>query len=384
MSNDDDAPFKHTRSSDLKRKPLPDMASRHPHAGEDTESDQSYNSSLDVSPKSSMASPRTKRRKLYPALTPEKGKNENIYPDLSVDNGNDETDSSRLNDSCDASLDDTNRSARKIKSSPRSQKKTIERIKTQPGPSPESADSIEGSWNWYILVGVGAIILSIAWFTIFNAPSIQKVPGPPSVPEIFLNNLKEIKNSYPAQDARFWKIIGSQIKRALSNDSAYPAVILLGTPQGYAALGTCFAKRVMSVVNSAAEMTGENYINTVELDQRSPGKTKYNLDENLKSVFIESKGAIIDHVDKLPAKAALLLHGYCDGDNAPFKDVVLFLILNTNLTEGSLNDKVVEKSLTELWGSELGVDEMPALCSRIANNIVVLSPEEDETLATCA
>ena len=395
MSNGD-APYKHTRSFDLKRKPIPDMASRHLHMDNNSENDQSQNSSFDSStksPKTSATSPGARRRGIYPEFTPGKNK-ETMYPDLSPGEAIDEPDSSKLNDSHDTSYgtshSDINQSAKKARSPPKSPRRarrnpreTEDRIRTNLYPSLEPSEPTEGGGVINIIIALGVIVLAVAAFALFYTPSPEKEPDKLTVTEIFLRDFKELKNSYPSQDARFWKIIGSQVKRVLSNDSAYPAVILLGTPEGYAALGTCLAKRVIGSINNAARMSGDVYIDTASLDQTSAAKSKFNLDQHLKTVFDESKGAIIDHVEKLPAKAALLLHGYCDGDNAPYKDVVLFLLLHTDVTRDSLSDKVVEKSLTDLWGNELGVDEMPALCSRIANNIVVLSPEEDETLATC-
>ena len=387
--SDGDSPAKHTRSADLKRKPLPDMATRK--MANDPETDESHNTSF----KSATQSPKTAKS---PGV-----KKRNMYPEIPEDSPNgedvDEPDSSRLNDSYGTprgtSHSDKNQSAKKPRSPPTSKTKakqnprgTGDRIgtRTKLYPTLESTEPTEGGANytWIALSLLGLVVLAagvgLAWF--YN-PSLDKVPVKPSPADTFLRDLKELKNSFPSQDARFWKIIGSQVKRVLSNDSTYPAVILLGTPGGYEALGTCLAKRVISALNNVARMSGEVYIDTASLDQGSAARAKFDLDQNLKNIFDESKGAIIDNVKNLPAKAALLLHGYCDGDNAPYKDVVLFLMLHTDLTEDKLNDKVVEKSLTDLWGSELGVDEMPAMCSRIANNIVVLSPEEDETLATC-
>ena len=384
--SDGDFPARHTRLADLKRKPLPDMAARY--VANDPDTDESLNTSFESatqSPKTAK-SPGVKKRNLYPEIPEDSPNGEGV----------DEPDSSGLNDSHGTphgtSHSDKNQSARKPRSPPTSKtrakqnpRETGDRISTRSKlyPTLESTEPTEGGAN-YIWIALGVIIVAVVvGLALYYNPSLEKVPVKPSPADTFLRDLKELKNSFPSQDARFWKIIGSQLKRVLSNDSAYPAVILLGTPGGYEALGTCLAKRVITALNNVARMSGEVYIDTASLDQGSAARAKFDLDQNLKNIFDESKGAIIDNVKNLPAKAALLLHGYCDGDNAPYKDVVLFLMLHTDLTEDKLNDKVVEKSLTDLWGSELGVDEMPALCSRIANNIVVLSPEEDETLATC-
>ena len=374
--SDEDAPYKHTRSSDLKRAPMRGMASRgQPTIDRSPGSDkgsESHDSSVEQSPKGRVTTPdrssSPKKKGLYPVLDKER---KEIYPSLDID-------------SVDGS--NKNQSAKKRVVSP--QGKPRKHQTDQPGGTEihrdaEPINDVEPQDSFNMLIRLGVIVLIIAACALLYPVSEKVVPGKLTTAEVFLENFKEIKSSYPAQNARFWKIIGSQVKRVLSNDSSYPAVILLGTPVGYSSLGTCLTRRVVHAVNDAVSMSGESYIDTASLDQTSPAKTKYSLDENLKSKFDNSKGAIIDHVEKLPAQAALLLHGYCDGDNAPYKDIVLFLVFHTDLTNDSLNDKVVERSLEELWGSELGVDEMPALCSRIANNIVVLSPEDNESLSTC-
>ena len=382
--SDGDCPARHTRLADLKRKPLRTMASRDD-VTDDSGTDESCDNTSFESTKST--SPR--------------GKQKNIYPNLGPGDV-DDTDSPRKKDknqSANKKGKSTSKSQPNVNQSPRATGEGERpilypplrpaRVVQGPGaagapiaPEPAEDQPADGGGIFNILVVIGVIVVAVACYRLFYNPT-PRVPGELSAADIFLQDFKELKNSFPSQDARFWKIIGAQVKRVLSNDSTYPAVILLGTPGGYEALGTCLAKRVISTLNNVVEMSGKMYIDTASLDKGSPAKTKFDLDQNLKSIFDESKGAIIDNVENLPAKAALLLHGYCDGDNAPYKDVVLFLMLHTDLKQDKLNDKVVEKSLTDLWGSELGVDEMPALCARIANNIVILTPEEDETLATC-
>ena len=388
--SDGDCPARHTRSADLKRKPLPDMASRHLMA-DDRETDESPNTSFEFesatqSPEAT-TSPQGKQETVLTKSTASPGLKKRLYPGLDSPGGDDfdETDSSGMKNVPDTSpYSNKNQSAKKRSNAKPSPRTTGERVRANlyPPLEPVEDQPAEGGGIFNIIIVIGVIVVAVACYHLFYYPT-PKVPGELSAADIFLQDFKELKNSFPSQDARFWKIIGGQVKRVLSNDSTYPAVILLGTPGGYEALGTCLAKRVISTLNNVVEMSGKMYIDIASLDRGSPAKTKFDLDQNLKSIFDESKGAIIDNVENLPAKAALLLHGYCDGDNAPYKDVVLFLMLHTDLTQDKLNDKVVEKSLTDLWGSELGVDEMPALCARIANNIVILTPEEDETLATC-
>ena len=75
-------------------------------------------------------------------------------------------------------------------------------------------------------------------------------------------------------------------------------------------------------------------------------------------------------MEALSPEAALLLHGYCDGDNAPYKQAML--ILGLYLDQPVANDKAAESALKKMWVSKLSEDKVAALLSRVANNIVLL------------
>jgi hypothetical protein len=51
----------------------------------------------------------------------------------------------------------------------------------------------------------------------------------------------------------------------------------------------------------------------------------------------------VDHFEQLSPRASLLFHGYCDGDNAPFKNVAIVFILHTNLDRTVPLRKTLEK-----------------------------------------
>ena len=99
----------------------------------------------------------------------------------------------------------------------------------------------------------------------------------------------------------------------------------------------------------------------------------------------EARGKIvvIFDVDLLPPEATLLLHGFADHENSPFKDAFLFLTLSRRYDLAPASDEAAQKEverraardLDDALSSTLGLDATKALMARIANNVVVLASE---------
>ena len=194
--------------------------------------------------------------------------------------------------------------------------------------------------------------------------------------KLFKPKFDQVRKQYPSQTTRFWRVIGSSLKRVMNEPyPSYPAVIIITVPQDSSAVGTCLAKELAKNVNKVFNLK-PSYIDASKLDNRTPEKMKLALDNELTDVLSVARAVVIDHIEQLKSEAGLLLHGYSDGDNAPYKDSAIFLVLHTNLREMDESGRLTEDYLTKLWGGVLGVDEMPALLSRIANSVAALSPEE--------
>jgi len=110
-----------------------------------------------------------------------------------------------------------------------------------------------------------------------------------------------------------------------------------------------------------------SYIDGSKLDNRTPEKMKLALDNELTDVLRVARALVMDHIEQPKPEDALMLYGYSDGDNAPYNSAAIFLVLHTNLREMDESGGQTEDYLTKLWGCVLGVDEMQALLSCIAN-----------------
>lgn len=353
----------------------------------DTQQSKSY---LAVPQKSPLASRRSNQR-LYPSLQDENPRDDSL-DNLSDD---DELDGSE-NEEIDGGrpripnrvLDKKNE--KKMSPKPTNRKKgrmgkPDDTSHTSQSDDESDTDVRKENYTKSIWLILGVVIVCVAVALIHMNISSESdadfdISQPVDYYKLFSPKFDEIKTKYKSQSLRFWKIIGSSVKRLLSARVAtYPAVIIITVPNDYSQVGTCIAKEIVNCINKVCNSTGvsSSYINSQALDSVNVAKTKFDLDERLVSTLSEGRAVVLDHIDTLPADAALLLHSYADGDNAPYKGAALFLVLHTDSSSELLSEKFVEKSLTELWGPVLGIDEMPALLSRIANSIAILSPENN-------
>ena len=98
------------------------------------------------------------------------------------------------------------------------------------------------------------------------------------------------------------------------------------------------------------------------------------------------KVVVIFDADLIPAEAAILLHGFADHENAPFKEAFFFLAVEgdfrptTSTSEDDLKamEKRVNRDLTDKLSRTLGIDATLALMARIGNSVVVVAPEDSD------
>ncbi|KAL4219507.1 torsin-1A-interacting protein [Mactra antiquata] len=396
----DDSPSLNTRSKEYCRRPLPPIADRMSSKNKnDSRPTRSPNhprtSRHPSSPKSTRKSPRVQRK--------EGQKTERIYPNLNIsDDDYDEvdTENSEVENENDSSLNDEKEDYRES-----GQKSTRTRFRMQSNKPNNKVTKIypnlderkdlrlkdtdnrgkkndenDSSIGTYIFIFIFFVAVGYGLYAFLQTPrkdSIEKTQIPPSLVELFESRFSKIKTKYPSQTKRFWRIVGSQIKRLLTDEENYPAVLLLAIPEKFSSIGSCFSSDVVSALNDVFNSTNNGYvdINTLISVSDDGARVKLALDNKLMANLEKGRGVVLDHVEMLPAQAALLLHGYCDGDNAPYKRSVIFLGLHTNDVKQDQHD--LDDILNTLWLNELGEDEMPALRSRIGNNVVVLNQEQN-------
>lgn len=193
---------------------------------------------------------------------------------------------------------------------------------------------------------------------------------------MFKEQLKNLQAIYTSQSKRLWKTIAAATHHILSNvDPTHPAVVMLSASSDTNTL-TCLGHAVVVAYNNVTDFTPSNdnvVIDGSSFDHSNPAAEKMDLDDKLQAVLTMGHKAIfLNHLELLSPEAALYLHGFCDNDHAPYKDILLVLGVHTTTEEESSN---VEPFINQLWSPALGVDKTSALLSRVANNIATVDPD---------
>jgi hypothetical protein len=197
---------------------------------------------------------------------------------------------------------------------------------------------------------------------------------------LFRDGMDRLGEHFPKQDQRFWRTIKASAKHIFdSGEPGYPAVVLMVGHKQDSELTTKMAKAVAVEFENSARGGRTDSVSDFTLDLAETTTSdsyaqKLSLDEWLKEEFDSGLNAVVlNHLELLQPQAALLLHGYCDGDNAPYKHAMMVLVLHLDKQVDS--PRAAETALRDLWSS-LTEDKLGALLTRIANNIVVVSSAE--------
>lgn len=196
--------------------------------------------------------------------------------------------------------------------------------------------------------------------------------------DMFAEKVDELKGKYAEQNKRFWRVVKSCTRHIFdSQEVTYPAVLLMVSERGNAAQAAALAEdvgqRFESILSEQASLSKAASLNLTVLPGKvEANKQKLDLDNWLKQKLNDSHTAVIlHHLEILSPEAALLLHGYCDNDNAPYKRVML--ILGLYLEQPVDSPQAAELELKKMWMSKLSEDKVGALLSRVANNIALVT-----------
>lgn len=250
----------------------------------------------------------------------------------------------------------------------------------------ESTSSDESTKPSVFLIGLIIVVIGLIIFVLYMFGEQPKPDDSVESPfNRFVSHMTSLEKTFPNQNKRLWRTIKASTIHVLNDtQSVYPVVILMASPAWNAHLSRCIARKITSGFESAQAMIPEESVMDIaQLRNLGPAMQKEKLDESLHLAFTSKKrkSFIIENLQLLHPEAALLLHGYCDNDNAPHKDVMMVMLLH--IDEKDVNDvsgSSVEGYLDELWSRGLETDKVKALLSRVANNIVIVETEDNEIL----
>ncbi|KAK0063587.1 torsin-1A-interacting protein 2 [Biomphalaria pfeifferi] len=205
----------------------------------------------------------------------------------------------------------------------------------------------------------------------------------------YIQDIENMSQEFPKQKKRLWTTVKASAHHILNEThSDYPSVIMMATDIHTNNLALCLAKLITSKFQSAGGNPQHPSVVDVDtLKYMQNMEQKKTLDDRLYEVLSKHKSVIIDNLQMLSAEAALLLHSYCDNDNAPYKDVMIVLMFYIDSSVHLLDPdrpNSVERYVENLWIKDLDIDKVSAILSRVANNIVVVSDEETLPKTLCS
>ncbi|CAH1786123.1 unnamed protein product [Owenia fusiformis] len=257
------------------------------------------------------------------------------------------------------------------------------------GESVEDATPENDESGSYVCLFIVAVLVFVAAIY-FSGLMSREIPPPEPINILadFDSLMHNLKSTFKSQDRRLFVSTSSAIKPVLKSwvekreTLKSPAVVMIAAVSGAMEATECFSNRILSSLQKYSNSTSIVEIHSSRLP-KNPDQAKLEVDDKLRDGFSKgNKVAEITNLDLMPASAGLMLHAFCDNENAPYKDVVYFFILQLDSTYISVSDwdGAVERFLIKRWEKELGTDEMHALLSRIANSVVVVSPENNDVL----
>ncbi|KAK3884820.1 hypothetical protein Pcinc_010926 [Petrolisthes cinctipes] len=239
----------------------------------------------------------------------------------------------------------------------------------------------------YIFVfTLGIIGVLLLQFKLMNDET-KIVPASPtkSIKEIHsdLKNKLRLLNQELSQPRELWVQLIGQLGSVMVDKPQQPAVLLVVMPQESKATVVCLVHKIAEAIRDAFEDTRFVMYDAHTNRITDPRALKREIDESLQNLN-QAHAAVVHHIEEVPGQAAMIFHAYCDNENAPFKQAVIFPVMEVpgsyNTVASSNLDEVASGRLMKIWGVQLGVKDVSAIVSRIANAPILIKPESRSTI----
>uniref|UniRef100_A0A914XG50 Torsin-1A-interacting protein 1/2 AAA+ activator domain-containing protein n=1 Tax=Plectus sambesii TaxID=2011161 RepID=A0A914XG50_9BILA len=196
---------------------------------------------------------------------------------------------------------------------------------------------------------------------------------------LYNEGMWELFSQYGSQDRNSWLVLRTAGKRVFNASLVKePAVILLA---GDSLTATCFAKELAEVALTALKgnpmAVDSTIIDGTSLRDSDVASVKKALLQQLKSSLSQQSVFTLLALDSLAGDSPLILHSYCDHENAPFKKAFIILTVDVDAsgTVGSREcNAAVYRTLADRWKTQLGFnkDKIDPFWARIGKFVICL------------
>ena len=255
--------------------------------------------------------------------------------------------------------------------------------KPQDNVEPSKADN-SGTNSSLLYVSLLAVLIAVVSYYACvrnDLPADTPQTGTPhreTVKQRYTTLSKELSEQFKGQDADTWVRINAAVKRVIISE-VRPATIIMMYNDNSKLTAHCLAAQLAKIITKAYQEKSEpGIINLTDSYGMSANDYKMYLDDEIQKYFRSgSKVVILQNLQDLYGNTAALLHGYCDTDNAPYKDAFYVLTLQVpDVVGGNRLETHVENVLQPAWEKDLGKDNFFALMSRISNSVVHVKRED--------
>lgn len=253
--------------------------------------------------------------------------------------------------------------------------------------------------NIIVIVVVAVVIFSIifGWYTYisqYEKPRIEKemiseLDSRQLMVHKFTNYLKGIMLEFPSQTKMFWAGVAAASKCVLKTEMPLqPGIMLLVSSKQGKNTMRCLSQKISDILMKVYDDSGITVFHMDDHLRLNGSYLKVRIDETFQKGLQSRRQhvAILHNLEKVMGQAAMMLHGYCDNESAPFKDAIFIFTVELSLSDekiASMEERqvaeMVESLLQKTWQTEIGYDNAMALNSRVANNIGVVKIESSLT-----
>ena len=196
---------------------------------------------------------------------------------------------------------------------------------------------------------------------------------------------KQLKLEFPNQKHYFYSNIISSYEHSILNGQD-PSIIVLASNSENSKNTNCVARKLSKMLIRGDSNLEDSVINSTKLSCLNDEEAKEELDKRLVDIFqnLNEKIALIEDIQDLPDKSMILFHSYGDDkSNAKFKGIIIIFTFNFKgeIENREMSDKdmtlFIEQKLNDKLNQSFHYDQLNALFTRIANNLVLIQIENN-------
>uniref|UniRef100_A0A3B5LZY8 Torsin-1A-interacting protein 1/2 AAA+ activator domain-containing protein n=1 Tax=Xiphophorus couchianus TaxID=32473 RepID=A0A3B5LZY8_9TELE len=210
--------------------------------------------------------------------------------------------------------------------------------------------------------------------------------------DVFLKQMKKVKERFPNQRAELWSRSEIHLKRHLqTSQPAEPVSLILTSGVRAERTMRCLAQGVASAFSTARNASILHIDGAGKAGQDSD-QVKLDIDRKLQGAFEGDKPvAVIHRLEELPPGSTLIFYRYCDHENAAYKKTFLiFTVLlgdeeeipaemRLSIVEEMVDDYLQKKFLSHghpVSFDRMDVNKYGGLWSRISHLILPVAAED--------